>query len=313
MNGLIHHLHHLFHFDGLLHWCFLIALFGFAFGAGWMLVRVLIPVRRLAKEAESIVAGELPIFNPAGGIREVEGLRQSLQHMVGQIALAQEREAAYRNALTESLENERKRIAREIHDDTIQSLILVAHNIERSAQAGMGNTTHLNAARAQLIQTVDNLRDMIADLRPTVLDELGLVAAVEALCDDHPTLTFAVEGDVYPLDAAQELAIFRAAQEVIHNALSHAAAGQISVTLHYTPHDVQLDVRDNGKGFSLPIQFQEFALRGRYGLIGLRERIQQIGGVVAVDSQPNGGGTQVSVVVPFDGRVAYGTLTHSIS
>lgn len=306
MNELSHHLHHLFHFDGLLHWCFLIALFGFAFGAGWMVVRVLIPVRQLAKEAESIMAGELPAFDATDGIHEVEQLRQSLHHMVGQIALAQEREAAYRNALTENLENERKRIAREIHDDTIQSLILVAHNIERAARTEPTQNAHLNTARDQLVEAVDNLRQMIADLRPTVLDELGLVAAVETVCDDHPALTFTIAGDVYPLEAAQELAIFRAAQEAIHNAERHADAAQISVTLHYTPQDVRLEVYDNGRGFSPPAQLQEFALRGRYGLIGLRERIQQIGGVVAVSSEPSGGGTHVSVIVPLAQQAASG-------
>lgn len=304
MSEIVYHMNHLFHFDGILHWCFLIAFFGFVLGILWMILRILIPLRRLAKQAESIMTGDLPTFDTSGGIHEIDGLRRSLQHMVAQIAAAQERELMYRTALMESRENERKRIAREIHDDTIQSLVLVAHSIERAA--GETHNPHLDAARNQLLHTIDNLRQMIADLRPSVLDELGLVAAVEALCDDHPFLNFTVKGDVYPLDAMQELAIFRAAQEAIHNALSHANAAQISVTLSYAPQSVRLEVCDDGQGFSLPGQLQEFALRGCYGLIGLRERIQQIGGVVAVDSQPSGGGTNISVTVPFDRHAAHG-------
>ncbi len=297
MSALTHHLHHLVSFDGILHWCFLISVFGFLASSAWMIVRVLIPLRSLAQKAETFVDGGLPRFDTPGGIREVEGLRRSLRFMVEQIELAREREAAYRGGLTESLENERKRIAREVHDDTIQSLILVAHNIERAAQAAGAHSAHLDAARRQLIQTIDNLRQMIADLRPSVLDELGLVAAVESLCDDHPTMTFTVEGEVYPLDIAQELAIFRAAQEAIHNALQHADAAQVSVTLCYTPELVRLKVRDDGRGFALPSQLQEFALRGHYGLIGIRERIQHLGGTMTVESRPSGG-TRLIVAVP---------------
>ncbi|MCA9905815.1 MAG: hypothetical protein KC547_18290, partial [Anaerolineae bacterium] len=77
--------------------------------------------------------GDLPDFSGSvSGIGEIEQLRRSLQYMIGEIKTAQDREANYRNALTESQENERKRIAREIHDDTIQSLVLVAHSLERA-------------------------------------------------------------------------------------------------------------------------------------------------------------------------------------
>lgn len=297
MNELTGHLHHLLQIDGILHWCFLIGFFGFGVGAAWIFLRVLMPLRRLAGQARGIAAGDLPPFDGTGGIREIDDLRRSLQHMVREVALAREREAAYRSALIESLENERKRIAREVHDDTIQSLIVVAHSIERAAHAG-ARSPHLDTARVQVIQTVDNLRQMIANLRPTVLDELGLVAALEALCDEHSSLTLAVEGEGYPLDTTQELVIFRAAQEAIHNALRHAEATQIHVILRYLPQSVRLEVRDDGKGFHQPAQLQEFALRGRYGLIGMLERIQQIGGAVAVNSQPTGG-TQISVSVPL--------------
>ncbi len=307
MNELAHPLHHLFHFDGVLHWCFLIALFGFALGIVWMIVRILIPLRRLANQAESIMTGALPTFDVSGGIREIDQLRRSLQYMVEQIASAQARELMYRAALTESQENERKRIAREIHDDTIQSLVLAAHSIERAAQerADAGRS-HLENARQQVIQTVDNLRQMIADLRPTVLDELGLAAAIETLCDKYPRLVFSVMGDPYSIDHAQELAIFRAAQEAICNAERHANARRITATLTYSPDSVRLEVRDDGHGFHVPKHLNEFALTGHYGLIGIRERIQHLGGTVKVESRLSAG-TYLTVTVPakpLDLRVA---------
>ncbi|MGQ9908711.1 MAG: sensor histidine kinase [Candidatus Flexifilum sp.] len=297
MTELTHHLHHLLQFDGILHWCFLIALFGFAIGMIWMLIRVLLPLRHLARQADSAMSGDLPAFTGRGGIAEIATLRQALQHMTAQVELAQQREAAYREALAETLENERKRIAREIHDDTIQSLIVIAHHIERAVPVPRGHQPHLDAARAHIIRTIDNLRQMIADLRPTVLDELGLIAALEALCEEHPALSLVVEGQAYPLEAAQELALFRAAQEAVHNALNHAHARQIRVVLHYTERAVQLEVSDDGIGFDPPAQLQELARHGHYGLIGLCERIHYIGGAVSIDSQP-GRGTQIRVTLP---------------
>ncbi len=302
MTETINHANHLFQFDGVLHWCFLIAVFGFLIGLVWVVVRVLIPLRRLAKQAAGMMEGNLPTFDkPISGIREIDQLRRSLQFMIGQIQTAQQGEATYRKALTESQENERKRIAREIHDDTIQSLVLVAHSMERAmgtARTNEGNTLgHLENARSQLIQTIDNLRQMIVNLRPTILDELGLAAAIEVLCEKHQALEFSVVGDVYGIDQAQELAIFRAAQEAIYNAERHAQAKRIIATLTYSAAAVTLEVYDDGMGFQIPQQLQEFSIRGHYGLIGIRERILHFGGQINLISEL-AAGTRVTVTVP---------------
>lgn len=312
MNELMTHSSHLFQFDGLLHWCMWIGIGGFIAGAIWVVVRVLLPLQRLARQASAVMAGELPTFEtPLRGIGEVEQLRRSLHYMIAEIRAAQARELAYRHALTESQENERKRVARDIHDDTIQSLVLVAHSIERATQAARMQADrtlpaseavsplepHLDQARQQLIQTIDNLRQMIADLRPTILDELGLAVAIEALCEKHPALEFAIEGDVYHLDHDRELAIFRAAQEAIGNAERHARARRIVATLRYSRANVILEVRDDGAGFSIPGQLQEFAARGHYGLLGIRERMMHLGGQLTLVSE-RAIGTRLTVTVP---------------
>ncbi len=296
------------HFDGILHWCMWIGIAGFVIGAIWILIRVLIPLRQLAKQASSMMNGHLPTFDtPIKGIQEMEELRHSLQYMVAEIRAAQERELSYRSALTESLENERKRVAREIHDDTIQSLVVVGHGIERAAQAIKSNdcnpASYLETTRRQLVQTIDNLRGLIADLRPTILDELGLAIAIEALCDTHPCLEFAVAGEVYGLDHDQELAIFRAAQEAIHNAERHAHAGRISATLTYSATGVTLEVCDDGTGFRIPGQLQEFAARGHYGLLGIKERMIHLGGNLTLRSDI-AAGTRVRVTIPTMQRMA---------
>jgi signal transduction histidine kinase len=299
MNHLTEHIHHLTHFDGLLHWCIWLALVGFPIVMGWMTLRLLLPLHQLARQAERIAAGESVTFDaPLHGIREVQMLRRSLQTMVAQLAAAQERELMYRSALTQSQETERRHIAREIHDDTIQSLIVVAHSIERAAQAASAATRqHLDAARQQIITTIENLRQMIAHLRPTVLDELGLVAAIETLCEQHPRLHFCVKGQAYSLSHSQELALFRAAQEAIHNAEQHAQPTRIEAVLHYEPSGVSLCVSDNGCGFALPCHLRDFAAQGHYGLIGLRERIEHLGGAFDLESAP-AQGTRLTVRLP---------------
>ncbi len=302
MSEIIHQINHLFHFDGALHWCFLIAVFGFMIGSVWVVVRILIPLRSLARQAASIMEGELPEFaESVSGIREIEQLRRSLHYMISEIQTAQEREARYRHSLTESQENERKRIARDIHDDTIQSLVLVSHSLERAMGTigtSAGHTQkYLEDARSHLVQTIDGLRQMIGNLRPTILDELGLAAAIEVLCEKYHTLDFAVVGTVYGIDQTYELAIFRAAQEAIHNAERHAHANHIQATLSYSQSAVMLEVCDDGVGFEIPHQLQEFSVQGHYGLIGIRERILHLGGQVNLASQSSFG-TRVIVTIP---------------
>jgi signal transduction histidine kinase len=302
MTHVVEHANHLLHYDGILHWCFLIAVLGFITGFIWTMVRVLLPLKWLAHQAEAIMQGKLPMFDtPSRGIREIEQLRHSLHDMMLQVKAAHERELMYRTALTESQENERLRLAREIHDDTIQSLVLVAHHIERADQAFVTTHSqapcHLQNARQQLVQTIDDLRKMIANLRPTLLEELGLAAAIESLCEQHSALQFCVNGEIYTLGLIQELALFRAAQEAISNAARHAQANQITATLTYAADSVILEVQDDGIGFQIPQHFQEFALRGHYGLLGIRERILHLGGKVDLNSD-RATGTWITVMLP---------------
>lgn len=299
------HLGHLLQFDGMLHWCFLIALLGFMVSIAWVIVRVLLPLRQLVKLADGIAEGNFATFaQPIQGIGEIDHLRVRLHQMMEQIKASHEREFAYRNALTDSQEHERMRIAHEIHDDTIQSLVLVTHHLERAALAAeMEELTvlpnHLRNARAQLLNSIDRLRGLIANLRPAILDELGLVMAVEALCEAHSSLEFQVVGSVCELQSAQELALFRTAQEAIRNAERYAQASQINATLIYSETDVILKVSDDGVGFEVPNQLQVFAANGHYGLLGIRERVRHLGGNLRLTSKKLAG-TEVEVRFPLD-------------
>jgi signal transduction histidine kinase len=221
--------------------------------------------------------------------------------MSGQVATARQREQTYRTALTESQEHERLRIAREIHDDTIQALVLVSHSIERAAQAVHSGqnavVAQLESGRSQLLAAIDCLRRLISNLRPTALDELGLVVALEMLCEQHRSLRFCVKGEVYSLEHPVELALFRAAQEAIRNAERHAHAHCITVTLNYARSVVLLEVSDDGTGFTIPHQLQEFAAHGHFGLMGMRERIDHLGGTLQLKSAP-GDGSIITIRLP---------------
>lgn len=304
MNDLMHHASHLMSFDGLLHWCFLLALFGYFISIAWVVVRVLIPIRQLANLTQHLSEGDFEAFaQPIAGISEVERLRRHLHKMMGQIQAGQERELAYRNNLADSQEYERMHIAREIHDETIQSLVLVAHHIERATTAVETSKEdlrgHLKNARAQLLNSIEQLRHLIGNLRPTVLDELGLVTAIETLCDSHHQLEFEVVGTVYEINHAQELAIFRTAQEAIRNAERHANAEQINARLTYSETAVALTIRDDGDGFDIPHNVQEFATRGHFGLLGIRERVRYLGGQLNLTSAIHQG-TEINVSFPLE-------------
>lgn len=300
LDSLAHFTHQ---FESFFHLCFLVSVFLFVVGTVWVLFRILIPLWNLSLQLTAFTNGESHTFeNPSRGIAEVEQLRKILYQMATQLQAAQERELLYRNALVDSQENERKRIARELHDDTIQSLVLCIHNIDRASQtvdnSAEETATILNVTRKKVIDTIDCLRRLIANLRPTVLDELGLVTAIEMLCEQNEHITFKTDGELRTINHAQELALFRSAQEAFRNAEQYARADHIRARLVYTNASVTFEVQDDGIGFKVPSPLQELASEGHYGLLGMFERVKHLGGELKVQSVLNTG-TRIIVTLPL--------------
>jgi signal transduction histidine kinase/YHS domain-containing protein len=276
----------------------------------WLVLRVLLPVRKLARQVERLEQGELgALQEPSSGIGDLERARHSMASMADHVRRAQEQTHTYADALTEGQEAERARIAQELHDETIQALIgigqgidLAAHWIDSEPQRGMAM---LKAARGQVTDTVDNLRRLIGDLRPPALDELGLAAALRMLAS--PTIRIEIEGAERRLEPQVELALFRIAQEALRNAERHSRADQIEVRLVYQPDAVRLLAHDNGVGFALPHDLESLAERGHYGLLGVRERAAQVKGTATIRSAP-GHGTTVEVDVPFAAQAQPGDV-----
>ncbi len=304
MNILLDSFNHLMHqFDGFFHLCFLVSVFIFVVGALWVLIRILIPLWNLSIEITNFTNGKSMAFEkPSRGIAEIDEMRRTLQQMALQLKAAADREVTYRNALIDSQEHERMRIARELHDDTIQSLVVTTHNIDRATQAVTQTQddalAHLKTARQQIVSTIDCLRRLIADLRPTVLDELGLLTAIEMLCEQNEHVSFAIDGDMPDINQTQELTLFRTAQEALHNAERYSKAEHIQVHMVCVDSAVKFEICDDGVGFEIPCQLQEFAKQGHFGLLGIRERVQHLGGELNLQSGLNAG-TKLAVTLPI--------------
>ncbi|UCC64437.1 MAG: response regulator [Anaerolineae bacterium] len=204
--------------------------------------------------------------------------------------------------VTAAQEEERQRIARELHDGlgpALASLNIrlrtVRKLLERDGHPVAGEVEEL-AGQAQ--SSIQDIRRLIHDLRPVALDELGLLPALRehlARCQREHSLAVeftADEGERFP--AAVETALFRIVQEAVNNVLRHAQAQHVSVALTRETDHVGLCVADDGQGFNA-----QFAHSGRHiGLWSMRERVEQLGGQFEVRSTP-GQGTTVTAVVPL--------------
>jgi len=204
-------------------------------------------------------------------------------------------------------EGERQRWARELHDETLQSLSALRIGLSTAARS-----EHPEALRAafrqgieQLEEGITNLRALITDLRPAALDELGAQAAVEALAERAArhgieidvSIDLAHEGGRERARHAPELetAIYRIVQEALTNATKHGGAGRAVVEIHEADGTVHLEVRDDGAGFDPTAETDGF------GLVGMRERVELLDGALQVDSAP-GAGTTVRATFPAHRR-----------
>jgi signal transduction histidine kinase len=211
----------------------------------------------------------------------------------------------YVQQVTRAQEDERARIARELHDDTLQSLIVLSRQLEALATADErlfpARARQLNELRKSTDDAIQDIRRFSRDLRPSTLDDLGLVPALEGLAasmtevDGIPTGLW-VTGERRRLSPEVELALFRIAQEALNNVKKHAEATEVVINVEFIDGAVEMAVHDNGKGFTLEAPVEELATSGHLGLIGMRERARLLGGALTIQSQPQLG-TKVVVTV----------------
>ncbi len=208
-----------------------------------------------------------------------------------------------------ALEEERKRIARELHDETSQSLTTLVLNIDMALSALDAEGQHekvraiLGRTRGLTLLTLEEIRKLIFDLRPTILDDLGLVPAVRwyAMNKMEPVgveMSFEVQGLERRLAPDLETAMFRIVQEALTNVMKHAGADRVEITIKANEEVVIAQVRDNGRGFDPRRVTHEIgADRRGVGLFGMEERVKLLGGSFEIESSP-GRGTAVRVSIP---------------
>lgn len=207
--------------------------------------------------------------------------------------------------LESAQEAERARLAAELHDEPLQTALqlrrLCVPADAPDDPAGAGSAANLSRA------IVDQLRAVCSAMRPPVLDDLGLVAALEALAShdsasDNVSITLDADGELRPtnLTPELELTLYRAAQEALNNCRRHAAATDIRVSLERLGDTVHLCVADNGSGFAVPARLDSLAAEGHLGLAGLERRVARAGGRLIVTSR-EGEGATVQVSVPAVG------------
>lgn len=202
-------------------------------------------------------------------------------------------------------EDERKRIARELHDDTSQALAALAVRLETAVATLPAGAPRerIEEAKALALQSLEGLHRLIFDLRPSVLDDLGLLSAIRWCAERHlEALGIAVRCEFSGMDRhlppQVETALFRAAQEAIVNIAKHAEAETVLIQCALRERDLAIEIEDDGKGFDLQSLTRAGAPARGLGLLGIRERVELLGGTVEIESSP-GQGTRVALAVPL--------------
>jgi PAS domain S-box-containing protein len=248
-----------------------------------------------------IEVASIPIKNREGQLLYV---LYSWINITEQKLLTEEMEY-YVRKVTEAQEEERRRIARELHDDTAQSLSVLSLEVDSLINRNQDltpETVHqLQKLKENINRSLNEVRRFSHELRPGLLDNLGLLAAIEQMIDEQNCkgklkVNFEVSGDEKRLSPEIELALFRIVQESLSNIRKHSRATRATVDLEFESERVRLLVMDNGQGFDKSKERSAIA-SGHLGLIGMRERAHLVGAELNIESRP-GKGTSVIVEIP---------------
>lgn len=255
------------------------------------------PLESLIEEMEKVDLnrpGPLPdSIDGVGETEEVERIELAFLRMMRRLE-AERRRAG--SAALRAQEEERARVARDLHDEVNQSLTGLLLRLEAVREAAPPELEpELAATRSLANQAMEELLSLARQLRPTALDDLGLAAAIGGQVEQVERSDLAAElttnGDFSDLDDDVQLVVYRVAQEALTNAARHSEAQRITVSLHRSGDGVDLEIADDGRGFAF-----EQSERG-LGISGMRERALLIGAELTIESRP-GDGTTVHLSVP---------------
>ena len=235
------------------------------------------------------------VLTVARDLSELQTLAAEIQRRGQALEAATSRQTELRTYLTlftQAQEEERRRISRELHDDTAQVLVATTRRVARLARELEGpQRERADDILGDLNAAIESVRRFARNLRPSVLDDLGLLPALEWLASQAQTDTrLEISGTERRLAPALELTVFRLSQEALTNVDKHARAHSAAIRVAFDDGQVRVAISDDGQGFT-PEQAQARAQAGHLGLIGLRERVTLAGGELDVESEPGRGTT----------------------
>lgn len=232
-------------------------------------------------------------------------LRREHEAALQRLRESEEQLRRYANRLVEAEEMERRRVARELHDEIGQALTALKINLQAAQQAGdpAEVAASLEESLKLVERTLQQVRDLSLDLHPSLLDDLGLVPALRWYVDRQARWTgleLSFTADPFEARLAPDLEVtgFRAVQEALTNVVRHAQARRVEVELRQREGGVYLTIRDDGIGFDAPAALERAARGASLGLLSMQERVLLAGGEVEIDSAP-GRGTEVRVRLPL--------------
>jgi len=281
--------------------------------------RMVLPIQRLRDSAKAVQAGDLSQRVAVDRNDEIGELSSAFNAMTAELGRSRgelERKEEMRARLLEQVitaqEDERKRIARELHDETSQALtsLMVGLKVLETRPELAGMQEILADLRALTGKTLDAVHDLALQLRPSVLDDLGLVPAMDRLVADFQRtheirLVFETNLRTGPrLPATIETALYRITQEALTNVARHAGAHTVSLLVEARDGSVSLIVEDDGRGFDVASCMTHTQNDRCLGVFGMRERATLLGGALTIESTP-GSGTTVFVEMPLRTEAAY--------
>jgi PAS domain S-box-containing protein len=230
--------------------------------------------------------------NIARDVTKERKLQESMRFYLQKVLVAQE--------------EERKRVARELHDETAQSLLLLIHRLD--SQISDHKTIMSKPVREELSKLNDLAKDILQgirryaqELRPAILDDLGLASALEWMADQLAKekgiqVDVQISTEINELPGEAQLVLFRIVQEAISNIRKYAEASKVAIKLESREGKKSLIITDNGKGFSVPLRVTDLSNMGKFGIIGMKERAELLNGIMTVQSEP-GKGTSIIIEI----------------
>jgi signal transduction histidine kinase len=229
-----------------------------------------------------------------------EELKKTASEKIAKEKEIQDHLRLYVQKVSQAQEAERKRVARELHDETAQDLVVVLRHLD---DFGTNNAKlQIKDIRNEVKRILEGVRHLCQELRPSILDDLGLIPAVKWLASDL-SKNFGISAEVQtvgnprPLVPETELVMFRITQEALANVRKHSQATKVNVRIEFEENKVIVSIRDNGKGFISTSDIDDLARKGKLGLVGIQERVQLLRGDLKINSQ-QGRGTELLVEVP---------------